>query len=139
LEAGKPSKSPNKNVIYGTIAIAVVIVIVALVLLLGMNNNNNNGNNQGNTHIPQANLQIVTYNAGYTGLLGDHLTATVKVTNTGDAIGTKTLWVVLSLGQNTYRGSKVVTLAPAETVTYTIDIGSLPWYSSGGSVNYYLS
>jgi sporulation-control protein spo0M len=67
-------------------------------------------------------------------------TVTVKVTNTGDAIGSKYIHVDITEGQNTYRQSQSVSLAPAETTSYDLQV-STPFGTGVTSdmINVYLS
>jgi hypothetical protein len=46
----------------------------------------------------------------------------VEVTNLGDAIGSKTIQCEVSVNHFGYSASQSITLAPAETRTYTITV-----------------
>lgn len=117
----------RKGMIIAIAVIAVVIVAgfaVVFAYVAGTNSNdrnNNDYNNGGNEDVPAPNLEYVSGTWSQNSLSGD-TTVNVKVTNTGDAIGSKYIRVDINLGSATYRGSKYVTVAPGETLTETIVI-----------------
>jgi hypothetical protein len=116
----KPKKS-NTKVIVAIIVIAIVVVAVLALVLAG-----------------SPGVKIVSWsverNVPFLGDIGGgNALFTEKVTNSGAATETKTIWCEFTIGQNTYREDRLITLAPEQTQTYTITvlIPGFDWYNSG--------
>ncbi len=137
----EPKPKSKKGALIVAAVLTVVAVIMVGILASMLSQDRNDGGDDGNGDDdgpPPANLQIVTHSADYVGVLRDKCEFTVKVTNTGGMIGSKTLWCELDLESDTYRASQYITLAPGETETYVLTT-DVPMFSSGGTSHYYLS
>jgi preprotein translocase subunit SecG len=130
-----PKPKRKRGLIIGVIAIVAIIIVILLVVLAVRPG----GNDGGSALIgPKPNLQVVssTYSQSVLGAT----TVTVKVTNTGDAIGSKNIHVDITEGQNTYRQTQDVSLAPGETTSYSLKV-STPFGTAvtSGMIRVYLS
>lgn len=105
------------------VAIVAVVMIGVLAYVMGQTASNINGSNGTNNDPivpPAADIRLVTKSCDNTAF-GD-AKFTLKITNVGDAIGSKTYTCKVFIGSNTFTQPLTVTLAPAETKTYTVDI-----------------
>ncbi len=136
----KPKSKRTALIVAAVLTVVAIVMIGILASMLSQNQNDggDDGNGDDDDGPPPANLQIVTHSADYVGVLRDKCEFTVKVTNVGGMIGSKTLWCELDLGEDTYRASQYITLAPGETETYILT-ADVPMFSSGGTTHYYLS
>ncbi|MDW5563208.1 MAG: hypothetical protein SA339_08275 [Methanomassiliicoccus sp.] len=125
--------------VIGVVALLIVIIFATLLVVSNANSSGSSGSGSTSddtpTYVPKANLQIVTSSIDQS-VWGD-ATVTVKVTNTGDAIGMKTIHVKILSGTNSYENTLKVTLAPAETASYDIKV-DIPFGTSLDSYDRWL-
>ena len=113
-------KSNNATKVVAVVVVAVVAVIILAALASSLGSSNNGG---GKPYVPKANVQYVSATFSQDPISGD-VTLNVKVTNTGDAIGSKTIHVSIQENSGTYTNTKTVSLAPGETTTYEVVVNT---------------
>jgi hypothetical protein len=128
----------GKSVALATVVVAIIIcLLIAAIYVVGsMGRSNDSTDDDDDGTItpiiePKPHLEIVSTSSDRD-LLGD-VTITVKVTNTGDKIGSKTIHAEVTSGTQTYTNTLGITLAPAETETFKIKVDT-PF---GAELDYY--
>jgi|GEM_PF-3395384 len=101
------------------VAVVGVIVVVVLLIMAAMAN----GSNTRAGLFSSANIQIVSSTYSQSTLSGD-VTCHVKVTNTGNAVGSETIRVDITEPSGVFTKSMTVSLAPGETSTYDIVVNT---------------
>lgn len=120
-----PKKSAAPLIIAGVAIVALVLVLILVGAMLA-NSSNNGGDDEddGDTYIPpEPDIRYVSATYSQETLSGDTI-VNVKVTNIGDAIGSKTINVIVTESSGTYSNTRYVTLAPGETATYEIRVNT---------------
>jgi hypothetical protein len=83
----------------------------------------NNGGHDWDPYTPKPDIRYVSGTFEQEVLSGDVIVH-AKITNLGDAIGSKTINVEITQSSGTYTNSKYVTLAPGETLTVDIRVNT---------------
>jgi hypothetical protein len=119
-DEAKPKKSNTK------VIVAIIVIAIVIVAILALAPARSPGVKIVSWSV-ERNVPFLGDIGGGNGLF------TVKVTNSGDATESKTIWCEFTIGQNTYREDRSITLAPEQTQTYaiTVLIPGFDWYNSG--------
>ncbi len=118
--------SPKKGSAGKWIAISIAIIAIVVFSIIALSYLGNNSDNDGddwNPYTPKPDIRYVSGTFEQETLSGDVIVH-AKVTNLGDAIGSKTIVIEIEESSGTYTNSKYVTLAPGETVTVDIRVNT---------------